>query len=170
MRALALCGPRAYKKELHAFQTVAEDCGAELKILRMPDATTVSTSITSFSPEIILVFGGDGTLHRHLAALVAAGIPVLALPLGSGNDFAKTNGITSIRRALELWRDFIVGNTTAIWHADLGVIAASADDGSTLPARYFACCANIGLDSDAARRTNQLPNWLKARGGYFFAA
>src|SRR3954462_4703925 len=119
MRALALCGPRAYKKELQAFQTVAEDCAAELKILRMPDVTAVSSAIASFSPELIVIFGGDGTLHRHLAALVAAGVPVLALAQGSGNDFAKTNGITSTRRALELWRDFIVGNTTVIWHADL---------------------------------------------------
>ena len=35
-----------------------------------------------------------------------------------------------------------------------------------LPPRYFACCANIGLDSDAAQRTNKFPNWLKANIGY----
>ena len=148
MRALALTGPRVYKKELQAFQTVAGDCAAELRLLRMPDAITVSSAIASFSPELILILGGDGTLHRHLPALFAADLPVLVVPLGSGNDFAKSSGISTTRHALELFKDFIVGNTTVIWRADLGVVVATAADGMSNPkadgmsisTRVASCC------------------------------
>jgi diacylglycerol kinase (ATP) len=39
--------------------------------------------------DAILLFGGDGTIHRHLAQLVQLGLPVLVVPAGSGNDFAR---------------------------------------------------------------------------------
>lgn len=45
---------------------------------------------------------------------------------------------------------------------DLGEIEFA--DGAKRP---FSCCVNVGLDADAARRTNGLPDWLKSRGGYF---
>ncbi len=169
MHALALTGPRAHKKNLLPFQSVAQDSSVELKILEALDALTVSSTIASVRPELILIFGGDGTLNRHLGSLVVAAIPVLVVPLGSGNDFAKANGIQNISDAVQLWTSFILGNG-AVWQTDLGVIAATAPDGSTLPPRYFSCCANIGLDSDAAHRTNALPNWLKANGGYILGA
>ena len=39
--------------------------------------------------DAILVFGGDGTVHRHLPQLVKLQLPVLVVPHGSGNDFAR---------------------------------------------------------------------------------
>ena len=118
---------------------------------------------------MVLVAGGDGTLNRHLSLLAAAKLPVLIVPVGSGNDFAKANGIESIAHAARLWTSFLAGQRVIV-QTDLGLIIATADDGAILPPRYFSCCANIGLDSDAARRANALPNWLKARAGYVFGA
>ena len=43
----------------------------------------------SSDADAILIFGGDGTIHRHLAALVRLQLPVLIVPAGSGNDFAR---------------------------------------------------------------------------------
>jgi diacylglycerol kinase family enzyme len=37
-----------------------------------------------------LIFGGDGTIHRHLPQLQQTRIPALIVPRGSGNDFAKS--------------------------------------------------------------------------------
>src|SRR5215472_8830393 len=53
-----------------------------------------------------LVFGGDGTVHRHLSELYKQQIPVLVVPKGSGNDFAKSLGIASEKTALRAWKDF----------------------------------------------------------------
>jgi diacylglycerol kinase family enzyme len=39
-----------------------------------------------------LIFGGDGTVHRHLPQLHQQKIPTLVVPTGSGNDFAKAFG------------------------------------------------------------------------------
>ncbi len=39
-------------------------------------------------PDAALIFGGDGTIHRHLGGLALKQIPTLIVPLGSANDFA----------------------------------------------------------------------------------
>jgi|SRR5712671_2574664 len=169
MRALALAGPRALPKHLTEFQKIAEWARAELKVLDSPGPEALTNALASFRPECVLIFGGDGTLHRHLSSLAGSGIPLLLVPVGSGNDFARAHGIVNIYDAAQLWREFLGGEATPNL-SDLGLITAHAENGSPLPRTYFSCCANIGLDSDAAQRTNSLPNWLKANAGYFIAA
>jgi diacylglycerol kinase family enzyme len=111
--------------------------------------------------DLVLLFGGDGTLNRHLARLVEAKVPVLCVPTGSGNDFAMAHGIFDSVDALGAFERFVRGEVR-VRESDLGTIATARGQ------RYFSCCANIGMDADAARRTNALPNWLKESGGYFF--
>jgi diacylglycerol kinase (ATP) len=131
--------------------------------------------------DIILLFGGDGTIHRHLGPLVRLGLPVLIVPAGSGNDFARGIGLPRVRDSLAAWRKFCegAGNVRAI---DLGVISEIVDDylpptalsqqgegPSRNPARgtrYFCCVAGVGLDAEVARRANRLPRWLRGNGGY----
>jgi hypothetical protein len=55
---------------------------------------------------LILVFGGDGTIHRHLSRLVKLGLPVLVIPAGSGNDFARALGFRRVRDSPAAWRRF----------------------------------------------------------------
>lgn len=43
--------------------------------------------------DLVIAAGGDGTLHAILDALVATGLPLGILPLGTGNDLARTLGI-----------------------------------------------------------------------------
>lgn len=72
-------------------------------------------------PDAALIFGGDGTLHRHLGTLALKKTPTLAVPIGSANDFAASVGIESVEQALEAWRRFCEtrANTTLI---DLGTV------------------------------------------------
>lgn len=42
---------------------------------------------------LVVVAGGDGTLNGALEGLVETGLPLGVLPLGTGNDFARTLGI-----------------------------------------------------------------------------
>lgn len=115
--------------------------------------------------DAILIFGGDGTIHRHLAALVRLQLPVLIIPAGSGNDFARALKLRSIRDSLRAWRDFESGKIQAR-AIDLGVIVPSASPNNT---HYFCCVAGCGLDSAAAKRANQMPRWLRGHGGYALA-
>ena len=65
------------------------------------------------SADAILIFGGDGTIHRHLPALVRLQLPVLIVPAGSGNDFARALKLRSARDSLRTWQDFESGKRGA---------------------------------------------------------
>ncbi|HWX92623.1 MAG TPA: diacylglycerol kinase family protein [Terriglobales bacterium] len=122
--------------------------------------------------DVILLFGGDGTLHRHLEQLVKLGSPVLVVPVGSGNDFARALGLRSVRVSLKAWHEFrsTQANVRSI---DLGVITPWAAHGTPAPhepfTRYFGCVAGVGLDAEVARCANFLPRWLRGHGGYVLA-
>ena len=120
---------------------------------------------SSSDADAILIFGGDGTIHRHLPALVRLQLPLLIVPAGSGNDFARALNLRSTPDSLRVWRDFESGKIQAR-AVDLGVIVPSASPDRT---HYFCCVAGCGLDSAAARRANQMPRWLRAHGGYALA-
>ncbi len=173
MRAAAILGLGCSAKDLKPFQSEA---GVNWCI-GMPAAADQA--------DVILLFGGDGTIHRHLNQLVKLGLPVLIVPAGSGNDFARALGLRRVRDSLAAWRSFCVGqvNVRAI---DLGVITSLEVAGeypsnnaqgrsaphesahnSVLGTRsYFCSVAGIGLDSEVARRANELPRWLRGHGGY----
>src|SRR6478735_1281508 len=72
--------------------------------------------------DAILIFGGDGTVHRHLAQLVRLQLPVLVVPHGSGNDFARALQLRNVDDALSAWRQFVSGRGS-VRLVDLGVIA-----------------------------------------------
>ncbi len=120
---------------------------------------------SSNDADAILIFGGDGTIHRHLPALVRLGLPVMIVPAGSGNDFARALKLGSWRNSLRAWRAFVAGKTQP-QAVDLGVIVPSA---SPERRHYFCGVAGCGLDSAAARRANQMPRWLRGHGGYALA-
>jgi diacylglycerol kinase (ATP) len=153
MRVAVIFGLGTSPADLKPFQT-----GSTAKWLQDLPAS-------SGDADAILIFGGDGTIHRHLPALLRLQLPVLIVPAGSGNDFAHALNLRSIRDSLRVWRDFESGKIQAR-AIDLGVIVPSA-----APERnhYFCGVAGCGLDSAAARRANQMPRWLRGHGGYALA-
>ena len=126
--------------------------------------------------DAILVFGGDGTVHRHLPQLVRLRLPVLVVPHGSGNDFARALQLRTVDDALSAWRKFVSGRGS-VRQVDLGVIVPVVPpDAGGAPAphgpgagRYFGCVGGVGLDVEVARRANRLPRAFRRRGGYLFS-
>jgi diacylglycerol kinase (ATP) len=116
--------------------------------------------------DAILIFGGDGTVHRHLAALVALQLPVLVVPHGSGNDFARALNLRSVHDSVNAWRQFASGQGN-VRQIDLGFI--SSPGAAKIQGHYFCCVGGIGLDAEIARRANQLPRWIRRRGGYLLS-
>jgi diacylglycerol kinase (ATP) len=139
----------------------------DLDRFRVGSATTWTEGLpaSSSDADAVAIFGGDGTIHRHLPALVRLQLPVLIVPSGSGNDFARALKLLSIRDSLCAWREFESGELQSRV-IDLGVVRPSASPEIT---HYFCCVAGCGLDSAAARRANQMPRWLRSRGGYALA-
>lgn len=140
---------------------------ADLKLFQAGSTTEWSQGLPTSSgdADAILIFGGDGTIHRHLPALVRLKLPVLIVPSGSGNDFARALKLRSMRDSLRVWRDFESGKLSAR-PVDLGVIVPFASPERT---HYFCCVAGCGLDSAAARSANRMPRWLRGHGGYALA-
>lgn len=140
---------------------------ADLKLFQAGSTTEWSQGLPTSSrdADAILIFGGDGTIHRHLPALVRLKLPVLIVPSGSGNDFARALKLRSMRDSLGAWRDFESGAIQA-QALDLGVVIPLAAPERT---HYFCCVAGCGLDSAAARTANRMPRWLRGHGGYALA-
>ncbi len=127
---------------------------------------------SSDEADIVVLFGGDGTIHRHLSQLVTLGLPVLVVPVGSGNDFARALGLRSVQESLVEWRRFCAGenNARAI---DLGTVTPLGNRGGAAAPlsspHYFCSVAGVGLDGEVSRRANLLPRWLRGHGGYVLA-
>jgi diacylglycerol kinase (ATP) len=115
--------------------------------------------------DVILLFGGDGTIHRHLNQLVRLGLPVLIVPSGSGNDFAQALGLRKVRDSLSAWKAFCEG-AAQVRAIDLGLILENAGGAPAPHTHYFCSVAGIGLDGEVTRRANRLPRWLRRHGGY----
>jgi diacylglycerol kinase (ATP) len=179
MRAAVIFGLHSSPRDLQPFA-------------RISDALWQTGSPTnSTDADAVLVFGGDGTVHRHLPQLVKLQLPVLVVPHGSGNDFARALSLRRTSDALAAWRQFNShqqcgedrggGNTGEyangknVRRIDLGVISALSPTRAAdailpkAPGRYFCCVGGVGLDVEVARRANQLPRSLRRRGGYLLS-
>lgn len=140
MRSAAILGLGSSTKHLHSF---ARNSDASWR-LGLPAGVGEA--------DAILIFGGDGTIHRHLAQLARLQLPVLVVPCGSGNDFARSLNRPFLRNS---------EGATSVKKSE-----AAAQDSLS---RYFSCVGGVGLDAEIARRANQLPRWIRRRGGYVFS-
>jgi diacylglycerol kinase (ATP) len=169
MRAAVIFGPGSSIKDLKPFQK------------NSAVAWLTGLPADSNATDAILIFGGDGTVHRHLAQLVKLRLPVLVVPCGSGNDFAHALNLHRVRDSLAAWRRFSSGDSN-VRSIDLGVITPLitdrpindglstdrqfAGEAPSPPEHYFCCVGGVGLDAEIARRADRLPRWLRAHGGY----
>jgi diacylglycerol kinase (ATP) len=161
MRAAAILGPGYLARYVDRFRRVGN---AEW---------TEGLPASSNDADAVIIFGGDGTVHRHLAQLMWLGLPVLVVPCGSGNDFARALKLRSVRDSLAAWRQFAAGGNN-VRTIDLGMIKefapAQENTGAATPSYYFCCVAGAGIDAEIARRANALPKWFRAHGGYALSA
>src|SRR5579864_4979396 len=169
MRAATILGLGCSSRDLKPFQADSND--KVEWIMGMP--------ASGEQADVVLLFGGDGTVHRHLRPLVRLGLPVLVVPAGSGNDFAHSLGLRGVSDSLAAWQKFC-GGAANVHRIDLGVISGAENAGGASSAiaqgrpaphgsRYFCCVAGVGLDGEVARRANRLPRWLRGHGGYLLS-
>jgi diacylglycerol kinase family enzyme len=119
-------------------------------------ATEISREAHDGGYDVVVAFGGDGTLNEVANGLAGTDIPVTVLPGGSTNVVCRTLGIPNdvvdaTEHLLGLADDW------APRPIDLGIASG----------RRFVFAAGAGLDASAARRMDARPS-LKSRGGRWF--
>jgi YegS/Rv2252/BmrU family lipid kinase len=114
--------------------------------------------------ELLVIVGGDGTVHEVVNGAVGAGdVELAVLPRGTGKDFVRSLRIPSdLGRALEVARD---GRPRAV---DVGRATYHSWDGSEASA-YFANFAGAGISGAIARRANTTSKALGGRISFFAA-
>src|SRR5437868_13011807 len=134
MRASAIFGPGSSQQDLNPFQL-----GRDIEW-----SFEISSGVNA-----VLIFGGDGTIHRNLRTLSELQLPLLVVPRGSGNDFARALGIRGLGDTLLAWREFC-RKSTNVRTIDLGLIAAVGGR-SALHGSRFCFVAWVGLDGEDAQ-------------------
>ena len=119
--------------------------------------------------DTVIALGGDGVIHEvanGLMRIVPASRPALGLvPVGSGNDYARTLGIGDWRGG-HLDRLLDCGRV----RMDVGRITADMGAGAAAHVEYFVQTCSFGLDAAIALGTVALRARTGMRGGLLYGA
>lgn len=99
----------------------------------------------------LIVIGGDGLVHLAVQKLARSTVPLLIIPAGTGNDFARSLGL-NINQPLE---NLSLLNEMKSTGVDLGLVAGE----------YFAQILSTGFDSLVNERANQM-RFIRGRMKY----
>src|SRR5665811_8021 len=119
-------------------------------------ATEIGREVRDHGYDIVVAFGGDGTLNEVVNGLAGTDIPVSMLPGGSTNVVCRTLGIPNdVVDATE--HLLSLADEWAPRRIDLGVV----DD------RHFVFSCGVGIDATVVRRVDAHPR-LKSRAGPYY--
>jgi diacylglycerol kinase family enzyme len=128
MKAVALLHPDVTDRAVLRFQEICPELGVCSDFTSAEDASAM------------VIFGGEGTVHRHPPEVNRRKVLVLVVLCGRGNDFAKAVGIGNVRIALDTWKHvYRSGNN--VLALDLGMIRRRGEE------ILFCCVAGAGLDA-----------------------
>lgn len=142
-----LSGTGRYESQIHAHAALAErilsryDIHAHVRpTTRAGDAHAFAREAAARGCELVVAWGGDGTINEAATALVHTDVPLAIIPAGSGNGLASDLRIPfDARSAL--------------------IIAASGQtltiDGGRVDDHWFFNIAGIGIDAVIAARFNE---------------
>jgi diacylglycerol kinase family enzyme len=119
-------------------------------------ATEIGREVRDHGYDVVVAFGGDGTLNEVANGLAGTDVPVSVLPGGSTNVVCRTLGIPNdVVDATE--HLLALADEWAPRRIDLGL----ADE------RRFAFSCGVGIDATVVRRVDAHPR-LKSRAGPYY--
>jgi diacylglycerol kinase (ATP) len=158
-RTLVLVNPNSRRgsESLDAVNERLEKGGLILQHETFNSADEVSQDIVRRAPDVdrVVICGGDGSVNAAARGLMETGLPFGVLPLGTGNDLARTLGLPEDLLAAA---DVIVAGR--VRPIDLGMV----ND------KPFFNVASLGLSTDLARSLTPDIKRRWGRLGYALAA
>jgi diacylglycerol kinase family enzyme len=119
-------------------------------------ATEIGREVRDHGYDVVVAFGGDGTLNEVANGLAGTDVPVSVLPGGSTNVVCRTLGIPNdVVDATE--HLLALADDWAPRKIDLGKV----DD------RHFVFACGVGIDATVVRRVDAHPR-LKSRAGPYY--
>lgn len=113
---------------------------------RRDEATEIAAQASEY--DTVLVLGGDGVIHEAVNGLMrlseSARPRLGVLPLGSGNDFARTLGVASRNKPAGALRELADSGTERTF--DLGFVSSDTEPAGT----WFMQTLSFGLDAAIA--------------------
>jgi len=149
-------------KALPAFVGTLQAAGARPVVRASRDADDlrrIVRDVRDSGARVVVVAGGDGTLHHAVQELAGSTTALAILPIGTGDDNARTLGIP-LKDPVRAARAVLGDRTRTI---DLGEV--TADDGTH---RYFLGVLSAGFDSFVNERANRM-HWPKGKARYVVA-
>jgi diacylglycerol kinase family enzyme len=125
---------------------------------RRGHAIELVTAAAGEAFDVVVAFGGDGTVNEAANGLAGTSTPLTVLPGGNNNVFAKM---------LEIPNDVVDATEHLLRLADRW--APRAVDLGCLNGRYFTFAAGAGLDASVVERVDSHPE-LKTRFGHWYYA
>lgn len=120
-------------------------------------ATEIGREAVNGGYDIVVAFGGDGTLNEVANGLAGTDIPVSVLPGGSTNVVARTLGIPN---------DVVDATEHLLGCADR--FEPRAIDLGIANGRRFVFACGAGLDASAAERVDSHPRMKHRFGPYYY--
>lgn len=122
-------------------------------------ATTLCREAAHEGYDVVVAFGGDGTVNEAANGLLGSSTPLTCLPGGSANVFCKMLGIPG--ELVDATEHLLgIADTWEPRRVDVGVVNE----------RCFTFSSGLGLDASVVQRVDSNPH-LKARfGAWYFTA
>jgi diacylglycerol kinase family enzyme len=122
-------------------------------------ATEIASAAAGDGYDLVVAFGGDGTVNEAANGLAGSPVPLSCLPGGSANVFCKLLGIPGeIVDATE--HLLLMADRFAPRPVDLGLVEG----------RLYTFSAGIGIDADVVRRVDARPALKRRFGPWLFTA
>ncbi len=121
-------------------------------------ATEIGREVRDHGYDVVVAFGGDGTLNEVANGLAGTDVPVSVLPGGSTNVVARTLGIPND-----------VVDATEHLLALVDEWAPRKIDLGTAGERRFVFSCGVGIDATVVRRVDAHPRLKSHAGPYYYS-
>jgi len=117
--------------------------------------TILAKELQDSSYDAIVAVGGDGTVREVASALIGSSTPLGILPLGTGNDFA---------RSFNLPEDLFSALSVIAKKSPVPIDVGCSDR------FFFLNVASVGLDAEIVRFITKVKKWLPKKAAYYISA
>ena len=121
-------------------------------------ATEIGREVRDHGYDIVVAFGGDGTLNEVANGLAGTDVPVSVLPGGSTNVVCRTLGIPN---------DVVDATEHLLTLADDW--APRKIDLGKVDERYFVFACGVGIDATVVERVDAHPRLKATAGPYYYS-